>query len=182
MLNIGVQREPIDFIRESLKAGHPKYLLKQIDNDLREAVINMREENHAKTVSNRAEFFKTWLARAVELKSAEQELHSNVAPYLAKILKGKRLLLWKEILVDLNYPDAAVIDEAIQGFSLTGWAKPTGVFRADVRPPNQTLDQLKGSACGLNSAVVGSLKSAEWGELDEQVLLETEEEVSKVVG
>ncbi len=28
-------------------------------------------------------------------------------------MKGKRLLLWKEILVDLKYPDAAVIDEAL---------------------------------------------------------------------
>ena len=142
----------------SSKAGHPKNLLKRIDSELREAVLSMREENHAKTVSTRAAFFKKWLAKAKELKPAGQKLHSNMAPHLASILKGKRLLLWKEILVDLKYPDAAVIDEGIHGFSLTGWSKPTGVFRADVRPPNQTLDQLKGSACGLNSAVIGPLK------------------------
>ena len=179
VLNIGVPRERIEFIHEALKAGHPQNLLKRIDSDLREAVLSMREENHAKTVSTRAAFFKKWFARAKELKPAEQELHSNMAPHLASILKGKRLLLWKEILVDLKYPDAAVIDEAIHGFSLTGWSKPTEVFRTDVRPPNQTLDQLKGSACGLNSAVIGSLKSAEWNKLDEQALLETEEEVCK---
>ena len=43
-------------------------------------------------------------------------------------MKGKRLLLWKETLIDLGYPDSAIIDEAIGGFSLTGWSNKSGVF------------------------------------------------------
>ena len=121
----------------------------------------MKTENHANTVSDPASFFKKWLTRAKELQTAEHELHSNMPLHLAAIMQGKRLLLREEILVDLKYSDAAVIDEAISGFSLTGWTKPMGGFHANFRPPDQRLDQLKGSAFVLNSAVIGSLKSAE---------------------
>ena len=171
---------PQEFLCEALKVGHPKNLLKRIGNDLKKAVENLPENNHANFVGERARFFKKWLARARELQDAEHKLHTDMPVHLRNILRGKRLLLWREILVDLEYPDVAIIDEAIGGFKLTGWTAPTGVFQPDVRAPGHSVDQLRGMARGLNSAVVGSLKSAEWSRLDEQALRETEEEeVSK---
>ena len=53
------------------------------------------------------------------------------------------------------------------------------MFETDVRAPSMSLDQLKGMAMGLNSAVVSSLKSQEWTDIDEQALEETEHEVAK---
>ncbi len=38
IVNIGVPREPIEFMCEALKVGHRKNLLKPIGSDLREAV------------------------------------------------------------------------------------------------------------------------------------------------
>ena len=55
--------------------------------------------------------------------------------------------LWREILVDLGYPDVAVIDDIISGFSLTGWAPRTGVFRPDVRRIFQLADNTFSLAC-----------------------------------
>ena len=179
IIHVGIPRTPEEFLCESLKVGHPKNLLKRIGIDLKKAVENINESNHANIVADRARFFKKWLARAKELQDAENKLHTDMPCHLRQILRGKRLLLWKEILVDLEYPDAAIIDEAIQGFKLTGWTVPTGVFQPDVRAPGHSVDQLKGMARGLNSAVVGSLRSAEWNQLDEQALRETEEEVAK---
>lgn len=59
----------------------------------------------------RASFMKKWLKRSLELKGGEQILHQNLAPHFRRILEGKRLLLWREILVELKYPDVAVIDD-----------------------------------------------------------------------
>ena len=87
-------------------------------------------------------------------------------PHLQKILQGKRLLLWKEILQDLGYADWKIIDEAIEGFSITGWTPAAGIFPADVRPPAMTEKHLQGIAFGLNQAVVESTRSGEPTDLD----------------
>ena len=42
--------------------------------------------------------------------------------------RGKKVLLWKEILQDLQYPNATIVHDIILGFSLTGRAPKTGVF------------------------------------------------------
>ena len=76
------------------------------------------------------------------MKNEEQALHQKLPQHLQRILEGKRLLLWREILVDLEYPDVAVIDDMCSGFKLTGWAPSTAVFRPDVRRPSLGLQQV----------------------------------------
>ena len=90
--------------------------------------------------------------------------------HLKRVLKGKRLLLWKEILVDLKYKDAGIIiDDVIKGFSLTGWAPKTGVFEPWVRKPEYSLEHLLKLSPALNAAVTGSLTSAAEGEHEQFV-------------
>ena len=43
---------------------------------------------------------------------------------------------------------------------MTGWVEESGVFQPDVRPPEMTVQQLKGIALGVNHAVVDSLRQA----------------------
>jgi hypothetical protein len=71
-----------------------------------------------KRFAKRAAFMKRWLKRSL--------LHQQL-PAHCKSLK-ERLLLFKEILTDLNCSDVAVEDDIIAGFKLTGWAPKTGVF------------------------------------------------------
>ena len=89
--------------------------------------------------------------------------------HLKRVLRGKRLPLWKEILVDLKYKDAGIIDDVINGFSLTGWAPKTGVFEPWVRKPEYSLEHLLKLSPALNAAVAGSLTSAAEGEHDQFV-------------
>lgn len=70
--------------------------------------------------------------------------------HLKRILRGKKLSLWKHILVSFGYPDAKIVDKVIAGFSLTEWAQESGVFDTHVRAAAMTVDQLKGVALGLN--------------------------------
>ena len=105
-----------------------------------------------------AQFFRKWLKRSLELKSQEEDLHAQMPLHLRRVLKGKKLLLWKEILVDLQYKDAGVIDDVIKGFSLTGW-------------PEYSLDHLLKLAPALNAAVTVALTSATDGEHDQFVCL-----------
>ena len=68
------------------------------------------------------------MQRAVELRGQEKELHLKLPTHLRPLLKEKKLLLWQDILLDLEYPDAKIIDEICHGFPVTGWAQQSNVF------------------------------------------------------
>ena len=57
---------------------------------------------------------------AEELQDQEDKLHKSMHPRLRKVLSGKRLLVWKEILEELAFEDPKVVDDAVAGFKL-GW-------------------------------------------------------------
>ena len=129
--------------------------------------------------AKRANFMKKWLTRSIELKQEEFKLHQNLPEHLQRILKGKRLLLFKEILQDLQYSDVSVVDYIIAGFSLTGWAPKTGVFDPDVRRPQISIDQLKKMAPGLNANITRAVDSSPVDDTTEHVWQETWAEVEK---
>ena len=62
---------------------------------------------------------------------------------------------------------------------MTGWVEESGVFQPDVRPPEMTVQQLKGIALGVNHAVVDSLRQAAVTELDAPAWDETEIEIER---
>ena len=123
----GIPREPADFIRDAVRKGHPRDIIAQVPQEIRIVVQSMLDGDISGRFKSRAAFLKKWLKRSLELKNEEQSLHQKLPHHLQRILEGKRLLLWREILVDLEYPDVAVIDDICSGFKLTGWAPSTGV-------------------------------------------------------
>ena len=176
---VGVPRSPTEFLKAATQVGHPRGHLVRTSLDVDRAIKANLEWPEHELMAHRATVFKSWLKKAVELKNQEDDLHEKLPEHLKTILRGKKLSLWKHILVSLGYPDAKIVDEVAAGFSLTGWAKESGVFDTHVRAATMTVDQLKGVALGLNAAVVGALKRAPWTPLDEAALQETVAEVDK---
>ena len=179
LLQVGIPREPADFIRDAVRKGHPRDIIAQVPQEIRIVVQSMLDGDISGRFKSRAAFLKKWLKRSLELKNEEQSLHQKLPHHLQRILEGKRLLLWREILVDLEYPDVAVIDDICSGFQLTGWAPSTGVFRPDVRRPSLGLQQLISMSKGLNASVVNSLQGAVESEHDQFVWDETMTEVDR---
>lgn len=66
-ISFGIPREPDDFVKEAIKAGHPRFLdFKSIDkiaNLLRQNVV----EEAATILARRAAWLKKWAVRAAEL-------------------------------------------------------------------------------------------------------------------
>ena len=178
LVKVGVPREPPQFIAAAVALGHPRFLLARVSNDSL-AAVNCLLGDAADLSLRRTRFLKRLLQRANELRDQEAELHESLPGHLKKVLKGKRILLWKEVLVQLGYPDAKVMDEVVKGFPMTGWAEQSGVFMPDVRPPEMNVEQLKGMALGLNHAVVGAIKNSEPSELDAPAWDETQLEVQQ---
>jgi hypothetical protein len=140
IIHVGIPRAPEDFLREAVSKGHPRNLIARVPEAVQEAIENLLHQPLHLRLAKRTQFFKKWLKRSLELRSQEEELREQMPLHLKRVLKGKRLLLWKEILVDLKYKDAGIIiDDVIKGFSLTGWAPKTGVFEPWVRKPEYSL-------------------------------------------
>ena len=158
--------------------GHPRFLLARLDSNASEAVRHLLGNGNNVTFF-RTGFLKKWMQRAKELQGDEDALHRSLPEHLQKVLEGKRLLLWREILTALKYPDVKIIDEIIRGFPMTGGVEESGVFQPDVRPPEMTVQQLKGIALGVNHAVVDSLRQAAVTDLDAPAWDETKIEIER---
>ena len=127
--------------------------------------------NQSQVTLVRAGFLKNWMQRAKEFQGGEEAWHRSLLEHLQKALGGKRLLLWKGMLTELA--------EIINGFPLTGWVEESGVFQPDVRPPEMTVQQLKGITLGVNHTVVNSLRQAAVTELDALAWDETHIEIDR---
>lgn len=179
LIKLGVPRCPETFMKEATEAGHPRHALARVSDLMKSTLQEVFLGDPFKIRSKRASFLKRWMKRAVELRADERKLHDNLPDHLQRLLANKKLLLWKEILVDLEYPDYKIVDEICQGFPLTGWAEQSTVFQKQVKSPTVSLQQLTGMARGLNMAVVTSLESAEWQDVDEVAWQETMQEVEQ---
>ena len=178
LIKVGVPREPQQFICAAVEAGHPRFLLARLSSESSIAVDHLLGDAKNLTLL-RTGFLKKWMRRAGELQQEEERVHESLPEHLRLVLRGKRLLLWREMLAELNYPDLKVIDEVLKGFPMTGWTEESGVFEPDVRPPSITVQQLKGMALGLNHAVVDSLRNADSNDLDQPAWDETQKEIEQ---
>ena len=84
--------------------------------------------------------------RAKELSLAETEFHASLHPHVASVLKGKRLLLLKEMIKTINYEDGAVFDEFTQGSMLVGDSHISGLWPLKFTPATMTLTELASNA------------------------------------
>ena len=178
-ITVGVPREPIDFVAAAIKAGHPRFLdYKSIDS-----IDNLVQRNididAVSLVRDRLANLRRWTKRAAELKQEESELHSKLDPHCKAVLRGKRLLLFGEMLKDIKYPDSHLISDICQGFRITGWVRDSGCFVKLPKQPSMTLKQLLGAAKGLNEAVLAKSAGTENSDLVMAAWSETLEELKK---
>ena len=151
---VGVPSDPINFLRRAVAAGHPRgmemFLGEAVDQALRDNFLN----EPFSVAKKRIDFFKRWNERARLLQPREDELHAKLPPYLRHLLKGKRMLLWSEMLEELGYPDKELINDMQKGFKLSGWLGESHVFPRRVRRPENTVSDLKAMSPGLNKSTM----------------------------
>lgn len=159
-LTVGIPRDPSDFVAAAIKAGHPRFLdYKSIDQI--ENLVHWNVDTGAKDiVQNRLAYLRRWTNRAAELRQQESELHDKLAPHCKAVLKGKRLLLFGEMLTDIEYPDVHLISDICNGFRITGWVRDSGCFVKLPKQPSMSVNQLLASARGLNESVLAKATGA----------------------
>ena len=84
----------------------------------------------------------------------ERDLHLPMPVHLRRVLAKKRVLVFKQALEDIDYPDVKVADEMAGGFPLRAWLPASGVFPGQVRVPSLHLDTLVSMAKVFTAALM----------------------------
>ena len=178
-ISFGIPREPDDFVKEAIKAGHPRFLdftsIDNIDNLLKQNMVG----ETSTILANRAAWLKKWTLRAAQLSGAERALHQSLAPHCSAVLKGKRLLLFGEMLRDISYPDTHLVEDICAGFRVTGWLRDSGCFEKLPKQPSLTVTGLLGMSRGLNRSVLARASASEDDEMVRAAWDETQLEVER---
>ena len=133
VLRVGIPWDPIEFIGKAGKLGHPFHQLSKVNKPL-EDLIDLLVQKPAFVRSRRKAFIDRWARRAKELAPEEAKLKTGMSEHRQRILAPKRILLFKEMLEDIQYDDLGVVQELIDGATLTGDIPVTGVLDTKLKP------------------------------------------------
>ena len=139
---IGIPAEPLDFLEKAIAAGHPRGVEVHVDELIHNVVIENFHDSPYNLAKKRIQFFKRWQERAKCIDRQGDAFIRQAPAHAQKILMGKRLQLWDEILRDLGYVDNNLITDIANGFDLTGWLRKSGVFTVGVRRPSFSRETL----------------------------------------
>ena len=100
-------------------------------------------------------------------------------PLQARVLKGKNLAVFKQVLLDINYPDVALVDDLLIGTKLTGEVGASGVFPRRQKVAATTAGSVLGTSALARLGVIARIASSGDSEVDLSVWQETLAEETK---
>ena len=162
----GVPWEPDAFVEEVVKAGHPMEMSTFLPPRLQSLLSTYKSMNSSERAANRLSAVKFWLKRAMELKGDEMNFQNDLDPAVAGVLRGKRILLWKQMLESIQYEDMEVVNEFSNGTKLVGEAQTTGLWPKKFKPASLTEKDL--STISASQRSVLTYKSFEF--MDEEIM------------
>ena len=171
----GTAWSPEEFVKEAIKAGHPKTFDTVLPSALKHSIEVNASTSPSERASLRAQWFAKWTKRAADLSADESALKAGLQPYARDILLPKRILLWREILEDLRYPDMGVLEEMLEGVRLTGQTPCTGIFPGAFKPAKRTPEKLRSEASETRKRILSEVRSQ--GHLDVPLEQKVDEEV-----
>ena len=80
---------------------------------------------------------------AAKLGDKECELHGSFPEPLRKVLRGKKLLLWKALLEKYDYDDMGVIPFMLEGVKLVGLHNTPSCYPPMLKPATMVLEDLQ---------------------------------------
>jgi hypothetical protein len=155
----GIPRSPEDFCNRAVKCGHPRGMSLHLPEVVTQVLRDNLEMEPAELALVRCRQLARWAVRAKQLGEAEKQFKQNMPEHLQVLLQNKRLLLLREMLEELDYPDKDLVKDISVGFKLTGWQEKTGVFPPCVKRPQFSVDTLKKLAKGLNRSIISQLSA-----------------------
>ena len=156
----GVLRKPDQTIKATLNVKRPMDLQIPLRDLLLQAVATVLTLGPGAVAERRAAHCSRILKRIKELETEEKTLHETLHPQVRSVLKGKRLLIWRELMLETGYPDLEIFDEVTEGIKLVGPAHESQAFPSGLTPAQQSVGQLCSQAVWRRKTSIGKCRSS----------------------
>ncbi|CAE7229688.1 unnamed protein product [Symbiodinium sp. CCMP2592] len=179
ILTIGIPREPEDFVKAAVRAGHPRNaILVNRQGPAKEIAANvvMPAEERKKRAEEARD---AWKKISKESADTNDALMKQKPAYLAKALAGKNVIAWKRILERNGFPDKMLWADLRDGFRLTGWMRETGIFKPRVKAPESSLESLLAQSSYRSPMTMSRITNTKPDETSRKAWAETQEEERK---
>ena len=173
----GILRDPSQTVKATLNVRHPMDLSVPLPDLLLRAIATVLKLGPGAVAERRVFHCNRILKRITELEQQEKEFHAGLHPQVRSVLKGKNLLMWRELLVETGYPDLEIFDEVTDGIRLVGPACESGAFPSGLTPAQQSVEQLQSQAVWRRRASIGKCRSSGDRDADVELWEQSLEEV-----
>ena len=175
----GVYRSHSEFLEAAMSASHPIDMACNVPEILTKNLVNVLNDG-PKLVNAKRKLEVLKIKRlAVQLQDEEAKLHATLDPEMAKLMEGKNLLLWRELMKQTEFDDPTLFDECVNGFKLVGQAVCSPQFPQHHVSMQQTPEELRSKSIWLRKSNAAKCKSTGRAELDDLVWSQTLEERDK---
>ena len=176
---VGIYREKAKFVEDACGLEHP-YEAHFGATAVVAALARRMTRSTKEIIDYRRGAMRWWTERAQALAGEECTLHAGLDPDVEKIVGGKRLIVFRELLETIDFPKAKdVFHYLSRGFPVAGDFPVTGIFPAGVREATMTIDDLKRAAKQNRAEVMAMTRSSGDAGLDRAVFDITMDEVAK---
>ena len=150
---VGIYATPEEFVDRSRALQHPMAGPSVVSDSFKRALFANLTKSPSEIAKLRASACERLKVLSEKLQPAEDELHRSFSPVLREVLKGKRLLLFKELLTAYQYDDPEVWKILRDGPTLTGTPDHPPYADRCFRPATLSTAQLERESAWRRTSV-----------------------------
>eukprot|EP00435_Cladocopium_sp_Y103_P047030 s317_g13.t1 len=107
----GVYRSPEEFVQAAAQAKHPIDVACNIPDLLTRNIASVLSDGPQLVIARRKLAVLKVKKLCLQLKADEELLHKSLDPEMGRLLEGKNLLLWKELMQLTGFDDPTLFEE-----------------------------------------------------------------------
>ena len=175
-ITVGVPWTPEEFVAKACSSTHPGNLVSGVPTVLTEVIRKNAAEGPSSLGQSRTATLRHWASRARELSREESDFKSGLPSHCRKVLANKKLCLFKELLAECGHGDTTLVDEASQGFRLSGAIPDSHIFKAKRTTASISTTELQTTSVKMREYILETCRSSGDPELDASTYRATQDE------
>ena len=145
--SIGVYWTEDEFIHLAKQRIHPLDEDIKLPQRIAQVIYDWASLGPSNIKERRSQSLRYYKRRLDKLRKEEEELHAKLVPEVSEVIKGKNVLIFKEMLKDIQYDDMNVVQLMTLGVKVVGLCQNTGIWTdSEEKLPKTTVRHLWASA------------------------------------
>ena len=150
----GRHRTPEEFFDEAVKMKHPLELAGAVPDELARAASFLALEPEDRVAKHLIHASRELIKLAHDTRHEDDRIIQALHPRVRKFMEGKKMATLQKLATMTNFPDKAVVRQAMAGFELTGMAPYSDTFDFEVTLPTCSTSELRSMSELNNSALI----------------------------